>query len=244
MKDFLMPKIDAAVDIVDEAMLILEELGLTEKDEARKLELKSDLLEATRDEDLLLKNIDEISRTIAVEEPTKEDLLLDENYHSKLEKMEADLIKSWNTIRSLSTDKDDNETNSKKEVDVRLLISKKYSHLKLFLSKNINIESFEAESSSGKRDSIVKLEKMKPPKFSGNIRHFARFKADFDAIVKPSYEDQIHQMYILSEICLTGPAYDLVRNLESMDNIWNRKIWRYNRNCRFCYSRNSECNYP
>ena len=44
MKDFLMPKIDAAVDIVDEAMLILEELGLTEKDEARKLDLRTCLI--------------------------------------------------------------------------------------------------------------------------------------------------------------------------------------------------------
>ena len=44
---------------------------------------------------------------------------------------------------------------------------------------------------------IPKPKKMKLPKFSGNIRNFARFIKDFGNIVHPWYPDPVHQAYIL-----------------------------------------------
>ena len=47
------------------------------------------------------------------------------------------------------------------------------------------------------KNTSVKLEKMKLPTFSGDIRHFARFQSDFESIVKPAYQDTLHQIYVL-----------------------------------------------
>ena len=50
----------------------------------------------------------------------------------------------------------------------------------------------------------MQLQKMKPPTFSGKIREFARFKANFQSIVIPSYAEPVYQVYGLKETCLKG----------------------------------------
>ena len=68
---------------------------------------------------------------------------------------------------------------------------------------------------------------MKPPKFSGDIRDFARFKADFKKIVESEHRDQIHQIYVMKECCLQGKSHDLVRNLDNLSDIWERLTEKY-----------------
>ena len=41
---------------------------------------------------------------------------------------------------------------------------------------------------------------MSLPVFSGNIRMYARFKADFKNIVTPSYSDITQRVYVLKEL--------------------------------------------
>ena len=75
--------------------------------------------------------------------------------------------------------------------------------------------------------SHTKLQRMPPPKFSGDIRDFARFRSDFEKIVEPEYRDAVHQVYVMKEKCLEGEARDLVRNLDSLSAIWERLNEKY-----------------
>ena len=71
------------------------------------------------------------------------------------------------------------------------------------------------------------IEKMQPPKFSGSIRDFARFKSEYDAIVKPSYQNPVHQMHVLKNRCLQNEALELVKNLTDLHSIWKRLTDKY-----------------
>ena len=71
------------------------------------------------------------------------------------------------------------------------------------------------------------MEKMQPPKFTGNVRDFARFKSEYDAIVKPSYDNPVHQMHVLKNRCLQDEALELVKNLSDLDAIWDRLTDKY-----------------
>ena len=68
---------------------------------------------------------------------------------------------------------------------------------------------------------------MTPPKFSGDIRDFARFRADFEKIVEPEYRDTVHQIYVMKDKCLQGEARELVRNLDNLSDIWDRLTEKY-----------------
>ena len=46
----------------------------------------------------------------------------------------------------------------------------------------------------------------------------------------PAYDDPMHQVYVLKETCLHGSAYELVRNLDDLDEIWKRLSKRFG-NC-------------
>ena len=85
-----------------------------------------------------------------------------------------------------------------------------------------NIDTINSES--------IHLQKMKPPSFSGNIRLFARFKADFMMIIENKYSDKLHQAYIMKENCLHGDAKKIVENLNDIDKIWERLHDRYGDN--------------
>ena len=70
---------------------------------------------------------------------------------------------------------------------------------------------------------LVRLEKMKMPSFSGNIRCYARFKKDFREIVTLFYMDPIHQIYVIKESCLKL----LVENIEDIEALWKRLDDKY-----------------
>ena len=74
---------------------------------------------------------------------------------------------------------------------------------------------------------VHKLPRINPPKFSGDIRDYARFKGDFERIVEKEYDDEVHQVYVMKESCLSGDALHLVKNLQTLDEIWERLSERY-----------------
>ena len=73
----------------------------------------------------------------------------------------------------------------------------------------------------------LKREKMQNPKFSGDMRLFARFKSNFEKIVVPTCPDKYQQAYIMKRSCLQGECKKLVENLGDIDKIWERLEDRY-----------------
>ncbi|CAB4004716.1 Hypothetical predicted protein [Paramuricea clavata] len=62
----------------------------------------------------------------------------------------------------------------------------------------------------------MKLERMKLPQFSGNIRDYPRFRSDFEKQILPELESG-KVAYVLKS-CLEGEAFDAIYNLDD-DNI-------------------------
>ena len=90
----------------------------------------------------------------------------------------------------------------------------------------------EREKSNGSRlesGSALKLERMKMPKFDGDIREYPRFKSDFLQQIQPEMKDSRNSAYVL-KTCLTGPAADVVRNVDDdIAEMWNRLDIQYGR---------------
>ena len=80
---------------------------------------------------------------------------------------------------------------------------------------------------SNSSNSSIHLQKMEPPSFNGDIRTFAKFKAEFKTIVEPKYSDKVHQAYILKNNCLTGDAKKIVENINDVEKIWERLHSKY-----------------
>ena len=73
-----------------------------------------------------------------------------------------------------------------------------------------------------KRTAELKIERMKYPKFSGNIRDYPRFKHDFVKYVTPSIKSGT-EAYIMKEMCLKEEALDLIKNVDDdIGEIWER----------------------
>ena len=185
-------------------------------------------------ETLLLRTLAELDKIVALTDPSEEDVVMVELILDDIHRIEEYIIKSWNTMKMMLPNKDEIQKVIQAETDTKLLILKKNVHAKSFISKYKRAlptlpsdVSTRLMSSSSDKNGTVKLEKMKPPKFSGNIRNFARFKTDFESVVIPAYDDPIHQVYVLKETCLQGSAYELVRNLDNIDDIWKRLSERY-----------------
>jgi len=78
-----------------------------------------------------------------------------------------------------------------------------------------------------KRTAELKIERMKYPKFSGNIRDYPRFKHDFVKYVTPSIKSGT-EAYIMKEMCLKEEALDLIKNVDDdIGEIWERLDDRY-----------------
>ena len=75
----------------------------------------------------------------------------------------------------------------------------------------------------------LKMERMKMPNFTGDIREYPRFKADFDKHVRPNAESDDAAAYILKS-CLGKEALDTVKNVDDdLDTMWERLDDRYGR---------------
>ena len=72
---------------------------------------------------------------------------------------------------------------------------------------------------------VTKLENIKMPTFTGNIRDYAKFKADFETqVAKDIDPDKL--CYVLRS-CLRDEAKTLVENIDGMREIWNRLDERF-----------------
>tara|TARA_B110001454_G_scaffold196478_1_gene199376 strand:- start:542 stop:6220 length:5679 start_codon:yes stop_codon:yes gene_type:complete len=75
----------------------------------------------------------------------------------------------------------------------------------------------------------LKLERMKLPSFSGDVREFPRFKQEFGKFVKPLLKEEDEAIYILKK-CLANEALDQVKNVDSsLDEMWKRLEEKFGR---------------
>ena len=243
-RDYIDPKVDAAVDLVDEAEALMETLTTqketeerTRTDNAKKeSELSTFRLKSESQLEVLESALASLTLHIANEEPNLSNADFAEATARDIKEREEELLDSWRQVRSLLAVQTDVDAVTVKEAKIRGLVYDGCSKAQLFISKaraqsvSDDTASTTSSASSTHHQSSTKLEKMQPPKFSGNIRDYARFKANYEAIVKPSYEDELHQMYILKEKCLTNEAHELVKNIDNLDDIWDRLAARYGDN--------------
>lgn len=233
IKNFLTPILDEAEDILNEAMDVLEDFNSNDAKELKKAEIATLNREAVLSEELIMYTIEEASKILIADPATEDDVIEMEHFLKDLEEKEELLKKSLNILRELTENDEDVETYSKTETKLARVLSAMYKKMNLFIKKNcklneatMNVSSFDPDVRSSTKASI-RLEKIKPPSFSGNIRNFARFKADFEAVVKPAYDDEMYLTYVLKETCLTGPAYELVKNVETEKEVWMRLEEKY-----------------
>ena len=224
MKEYVTPKLDAAEDILNRALEALDTLDDTEKMDNKKVGVLAAEAEAEMHEEMLLFIEREASKILEVIEPTDDDVISVENVLIDMEKKEVQLHQAYSALRSL-LDEGEMEPFRKKEIKWKQLLSTSYARMKLFVQKRKKILMPRAEKGSTSND--LRTEKIKPPKFSGDIRSYARFKADFDAIVVPVYKNENMRTYVLRESCLTGSAYEVAKNLDSSEEIWARLNERY-----------------
>ena len=241
-RNFINPKVDGAVDLVDEAEALMETLTTqketeerTRTDNARKeSELSTLRLKAKSQLEILESAVNKLKVHVAEKEENASNADFAEVTAKDIKEREEELLDSWHQVSSLLSVQQDVDAISAEEARVRALVYDGCSKAQLFVSKvraqSIPDDAASTTSSSSHHHNSTKLEKMQAPKFSGNIRDYARFKANYEAIVKPSYDDEVHQMYILKEKCLTSEAKELVKNIDNLDDIWKRLAARYGDN--------------
>ena len=69
------------------------------------------------------------------------------------------------------------------------------------------------------RNDDFKMENCKYLVFSGDIRNFARFKADFENFVVPIHSSKQKLAYVIKLNCLKGSALKHVSNFTDLDDI-------------------------
>ena len=164
------------------------------------------------------------------------------SHDDKLSETLANLDKSWKSLMSV-IDTDDEEEESTRINNTRMkfqgthtkaikLIEKQKSTSEVArLAEQVETSSVTADSvqsnNSTRAHSMVRPEKMKLPNFSGDIRHYASFKKDFKQIVQPFYVEDMHQVFVMKQSCLSGDPKSLVANLEDMNLIWKRLDDKY-----------------
>lgn len=233
MSAYLNPKIDAAADILDEAEEKLDELSkvketesaLVEANSKRDMELTKAKQEIFSNTEVVRAAMSNLKLAILKEEPSESDVTYVDSVISDIQTREKELKDAWLRVHSLETSPNEIRAITEEESTVRAEIYKTCSQGQQFVSinKKDTVVSNQQSTVAGKSN----IEKMHPPKFSGSIRDFARFKSEYDAIVKPSYSNPVHQMHVLKNKCLQNEALELVKNLTDLDSIWKRLTDKY-----------------
>ena len=223
MSDYINPKVDNAVDILDEAELKLEELEeasegvrATRDETARRvLELNTVKLEIASNVKVVNSALHDLKEAVVKAEPTEGDVSYVQTLIGDIELRERELMEAWHKAQSLETVVDEKEKYADEETTMRDEIYDVRSKGQIFISSNTTptppptpvqiLPPVVAHSSHSN------MEKMPPPKFSGKIRDFARFRAEYDAIVKSSNPDPIHQIYLLKNKCLNEESLQVVK---------------------------------
>jgi len=86
-----------------------------------------------------------------------------------------------------------------------------------------------AEKKTSTQGIDLKMQRMKWPTFSGNIRDYPRFKADFTKQVMPNTKSDDSAAYLLKS-CLEKDPLDVVKNVDDdLSKMWDRLDDRYGR---------------
>jgi hypothetical protein len=242
MVNYIETKIDDAVDAVDEATFKLEELRDTKEKEVKDkdvtviqaqkvLELAQLKLEVESKETVLDAMFTEMDK-IFIDTPTSHEAHLAETFVAELNVKVSDYLAATSEVKRRTQREEDLAPIVRKEGEIdRKASSRKVKAVALTnevkTSTEEQLESTLNETRSSQHsNSNLRLSKMKAPKFSGNIRDFARFRKDFEKIVEATYSG-FQLVYVMKEECLSGDALDLVRNLDSLDDIWDRLTEKY-----------------
>lgn len=85
----------------------------------------------------------------------------------------------------------------------------------------------DADTKSKGSGSSMRLERMKLPVFSGNVRDYPRFRSDFERHILPELESDEKAAYVLKS-CLTGPPFYDVCNVDGdIKEMWKRLNEKY-----------------
>ena len=83
------------------------------------------------------------------------------------------------------------------------------------------------DDSESKGSNGMRLERMKLPVFSGNIRDFSRFGSDCERYIMPELESHEKATYVLKS-CSTGPPFYDVCNIDGdIKEMWKRLNEKY-----------------
>ena len=75
---------------------------------------------------------------------------------------------------------------------------------------------------STREECTVKIEKMKLPRFDGEIRTYAKFKSDFNKYIGPNIKFTDSSAYVL-RTCLGESVKNMIMNIhDNIDEIWKR----------------------
>ena len=135
MKQFLTEKIDAAEDILNDALINLDEFTASDVEGNKQNEITIFKRETVMNEELVSFLLDEISKVLAVEQPTDDDVINVETFLSELKEKEKSLMLSFASLKAM-LDEDIAENYSKKETSLKITLSKMYADMKLFIKKN------------------------------------------------------------------------------------------------------------
>lgn len=232
MVTFITENVDVAEDVLNEALCFLEDLDNTDEIKEKKSELLASIKEMALLEDVVMHMVSDAKKFVAVENPSSSEVLQVQFYVNDLPLKERALFDHYAKVRN-SVEENKQDDYYKREIDLRVSLNDIYTKMRVFIKKNsvvdsevVDSEKVSSENKGGSKAS-VRLEKLKPPSFSGNIRHFARFKDDFESIIRPAYDgDSVYITYVLKK-CLLGEAHELVRNLADEEEIWRRLEDKY-----------------
>ena len=237
-KEFIETECDAAIDLIDECMITIhdEELRLEanetiqQKDEEEQIEIQRYKLQVNADARFVEEVITKINE-LKIASGTPDNVVLMRLYFERVQDISERLNKAWDVLIASNPDEGEDKDEVVNILEVtfmRMKIQDAISDTVVFIEKNksdkaANQSGYVRENFSG---SIAKLEKIKNPTFSGDIRTFSKFQKDFKEIVEPNYSGP-QLSYVLRESCLSGEAKALVENIDEVDRIWEKLIDRY-----------------
>ena len=245
LRNWINPKLDEANDLSDKLFLLID------TSEQQDANTNAEAVENAKKTTLTQQRADEVEiLTIQCERTVKiiEDKIVEMNeivndatrtssddkdlVRSHLKEIESFLeesSKSWNELKRLHI-KD--AVKLKAVFDQETKLKTDFSQNRLLASTFIGIVDppivvKDDTPSTNSNSKLLDMQKVKPPTFSGDIRSFAKFKADFKMTIEPKYPDSTHQAYILKQNCLQGEALDITKNLNSVTGIWERLHDKY-----------------
>ena len=226
MRDFVDPKVDSAYDLIDQAELILDKQNSLQesKMERHEVDLCSEAIN---------NSIESLRAHCTKEDATEADALFADSSVKSLEKREEQFTKLCYKLKLLLPTDNDVEEINRLQRTVSESIEKTTVTSTMFISAIRARKAAEAPTApAGKASNSAqyRMERTKLPTFSGNPRDFARFKGDYEAIVKPAFTDPANLLYNLRENCLKGEAYQLVKNINDLATMWERLSEKYGDN--------------